>query len=80
MLYVVIMMMVMIFVSMEAMMAMIEFNMTSPSESLVEDIDQQFVQKREEDVLWKQEFELILMMHVVLMMMMIHYVSRFFCS
>ena len=60
MLYVVIMMMVMILVLMAAMMAMIEFNMTLPSESLVEDIDQQFVQKREEDVLWKQEFELIL--------------------
>ena len=49
-------------------MPMLEFNVTLPSESLVEDIDQQFVQKREEDVLSKQEFELILMMHVVLMM------------
>ena len=39
-------------------MPIIEFNVTLPSESLVEDIDQQFVQKREEDVLWKQEFEL----------------------
>ena len=38
-------------------MPMLEFNVTLPSESLVEDIDQQFVQKREEDVLWKQEFE-----------------------
>ena len=38
-------------------MPIIEFNVTLPSESLVEDIDQQFVQKREEDVLWKQEFE-----------------------
>ena len=61
-------------------MPIIEFNVTLPSESLVEDIDQQFVQKREEDVLSKQEFELILMMHVVLMMtLMIHYVSRFLC-
>ena len=39
-------------------MPIIEFNVTLPSESLVEDIDQQFVQKREEDVLSKQEFEL----------------------
>ena len=52
MLYVVIMMMVMILVLMATMMAMREFNMTLPSESFVEDIDQQFVQKRKEDVLW----------------------------
>ena len=39
-------------------MPIIEFNVTLPSESLVEDIDQQLVQKREEDVLSKQEFEL----------------------